>query len=115
MPRPRLIAKRLAFVCAGALLLGYLCDSAYFRLRMIHPSPGSPLETFTAPRLYAIAQKGGKVDYEMDAQNPQQTITCAHSIFPQARYSPCWYIKPKSQQPIPMLIVPTLALSHGEK
>ena len=68
--------------------------------------PGGPLETFTVPRVYAIAEKSGKVEYELDAQNPEQTITCAHSLFPRARYSPCWYIKPRSQRPIPMAIFP---------
>ncbi|MDP9337425.1 MAG: hypothetical protein M3P45_01010 [Acidobacteriota bacterium] len=80
----------------------FLSDYAYFRLRMIHPTPADPLETVTAPRLYAIAEKGRKVAYELDAQNPEQTLVCAHSLFPHGGYSPCWYLIPKSQKPIPM-------------
>jgi hypothetical protein len=100
--RLRLFAKRALISLAFGLIVTYICDFVYFRIRMIHPQPANPLETFTAPRLYAIAVKGGKVDYELDEQNPQQTWACAHSWFPHAGYSPCWYIKPKSRQPIPM-------------
>jgi hypothetical protein len=102
MSRFHLFAKRALVGLVLGLMVTYACDFLYFRVRMIHPQPANPLETFTSPRLYAIAVKGGKVDYELDEQNPQQTWTCAHSLFPQAGYSPCWYIKPKSRQPIPM-------------
>ena len=100
--RLRLFAKRALISLAIGLVVAYVCDFVYLRIRMIHPGPSNPLETFTAPRLYAIGVKGGKVDYELDAQNPEQTWTCAHSWFPHSGYSPCWYIKRKSRQPIPM-------------
>jgi hypothetical protein len=100
--RLRLFAKWTLIFLASCLVVSYACDFIYFRIRTTHPQPSNPLETFTSPRLYAIAVKGGKVDYELDEQNPQQTWTCAHSLFPHGGYSPCWYIKPKSQQPIPM-------------
>jgi hypothetical protein len=101
-PRLRRFARQMSALLALALILTYASDFGYFRVRMIHPQPANPLETFKSPRLYAIAVKGGKVDYELDEQNPEQTWTCAHSWFPHAGYSPCWYIKPKSRQPIPM-------------
>jgi hypothetical protein len=100
--RLRLFAKRTLMSLAFGFIVTYASDFVYFRIRMIHPQSANPLETFTAPRLYAIAVKGGKVDYELDEQNPQQTWTCAHSLFPHAGYLPCWYVKPKSRQPIPM-------------
>jgi hypothetical protein len=102
MPGPRILAKRAAQILLVVLISSYVCDYAYFRVRMIHPQKASPLETFTAPRLYAIAEKGRKTAYELDAVNPEQTLVCAHSLFPHAGYSPCWYLIPKSQQPIPM-------------
>jgi hypothetical protein len=102
MLRPRLLARRSAQFLLLAFVVSFVCDYAYFRLRMIHPGPASPLETFTAPRLYAIAEKGRKVAYEMDALNPEQTLTCVHSLFPHGGYSPCWYLIPQSQKPIPM-------------
>jgi len=100
------LAKRLLLSAMFVLIATYVCDSLYFHWRMSGAKPGGPLETFTVPRVYAIAEKSGKVEYELDAQNPEQTITCAHSLFPRARYSPCWYIKPRSQRPIPMAIFP---------
>ena len=56
----------------SSALRNFVCDYAYFRLRMIHPRTTSPLETFTAPRLYAIAEKGRKTAYELDAVNPEE-------------------------------------------
>jgi hypothetical protein len=96
------ILKGVAIFAVAALVVAYVLDYAYFRVRMIHPKPAGPLETFTAPRLLAIAEKGGKVAYELDAQNPEQTLVCVHAWFPHGGYQPCWYLKPKSQQPIPM-------------
>jgi hypothetical protein len=52
--------------------------------------------------VFAIPEKNGKTEYEVDAQNPEQTITCVHSLFPHSGYSPCWYVKPRINQPIPM-------------
>ena len=101
-PRLRVFAKRALLGLVLGLMVTFVCDYVYFRIRMIHPQPSNPVETFTSPRLYAIAVKGGKVDYELDEQNPEQTWICVHSWFPHAGYSPCWYIKPKSRQPIPM-------------
>ena len=102
MAKVHLVARRIAQALLVILLVLFLCDYAYFRLRVIHPKPADPLETFTAPRLYAIAEKGRKTAYELDAQNPEETLVCAHSLFPHGGYSPCWYLIPKSQKPIPM-------------
>lgn len=98
----RRFAKQALFALLAAGAVIYVCDYLYFRVRLAHPRPADPLETFTAPRLYAIGEKGGKIDYEIDAQNPEQIFVCAHSWFPHAGHAPCWYIKKKSQQPIPM-------------
>lgn len=94
--------KRTLMALVVVLLLAYIGDSAWFRVRMIHPKQADPLESFTGPRLLAIPEKGNKTDYEIDQQNPEQTVTCAHSWFPQAGYRPCWYVKPRLNQPIPM-------------
>src|ERR1700742_3421702 len=96
----RKILKRVAVGIVALAAFAYTVDFAYFHLRMMHPKAAVPLETFTAPRLLAIGEKGNKVDYEIDAQNPEQTFTCAHSLFPQGGHQPCWYLKPQSQKPI---------------
>lgn len=99
---PKKFIIRVLLSLGAALLLAYVGDSMWFRVRMIHPKPADPLESFTGPRLLAIPEKGGKTSYEIDQQNPVQTTTCAHSWFPHGGYSPCWYVKPRVNQPIPM-------------
>lgn len=81
MSRVRRIINRILVGAAVALLITYIADYAYFRLRSWHPKPADPLETLTVPRLFAIAEKGGKVDYQIDALNPEQTFTCVQSWF----------------------------------
>jgi len=101
IPAQRL-AKRILIVLLAALGLAYLGDLLWFRARLLHPKPVDPLESFTGPRVLAIPQKGGKTSYEIDQQNPVQTTTCARSLFPHSGFSPCWYVKPRLNQPIPM-------------
>jgi hypothetical protein len=103
---PRTIVKRAAIGAALALVFLYLGDALWVRLRMIHPKPGEPFESVTAPRVLAIPQKSGKTEYELDAQNPEQTLVCVHSLFPHDGRSPCWYLKPRIIQPVPMLVPP---------
>ena len=97
-----ILAKRILSVALIILTAVYCGDYLWFRVRMLHPKPGNPLETLTAARVLAIPEKGNKTSYEIDQQNPEQTVTCVHSLFPHFGYSPCWYIKPRINQPIPM-------------
>ena len=99
---PGTLIKRILLALVVVLVIAYTCDTLWFRVRMIHPKPADPLESFTGPRLLAIPEKGGKTSYEIDQQQPEQTVTCAHSWFPHAAYRPCWYVKPRLNQPIPM-------------
>jgi hypothetical protein len=96
------ILQRLSLGAAVAVLVTYGGDFVYLRVRMRHPTPTDPFETLTAPRLLAIPEKGNKTEYEIDVDNPAQTVTCAHSLFPQAGYAPCWQVKRALHQPIPM-------------
>jgi hypothetical protein len=50
----------------------------------------------------AISEKGNKTDYQIDAENPTQTITCVHALFPHDGYSTCWQVQRTLHQPIPM-------------
>jgi hypothetical protein len=96
------LLQRISFAIAVAVLVTYAADFAYVRVRMRHPTPTDPFETLTAPRLLAIPEKGNKTEYQIDVDNPTQTITCVHAIFPQAGHSPCWQIQRTLHQPIPM-------------
>jgi hypothetical protein len=102
MASSRVILKRFILSVAGCVAIVYAADFFYFRLRMFHPKPGNPFETLKTLRVLAIPEKNGKTEYEVDAQNPEQTVTCVHSLFPHYGYSPCWYVKPRINQPIPM-------------
>jgi hypothetical protein len=99
---PRILAKRALVATFIALAVLYLGDFASLRIRMLHPKPADPFESMTTLRVLAIPEKNGKTSYEIDQQNPQQTITCVHSLFPHSGNSPCWYVKPRINQPIPM-------------
>ena len=86
----------------AVLVVLYVGDYLYLRIRMRHPKPADPFETLKSLRILAIPEKNGKTEYEVDSLNPEQTVTCVHSLFPHFGYSPCWYIKPRINQPIPM-------------
>ena len=100
-PAP-ILAKRFLISVALVLALLYGTDYLYLRVRLLHPKPADPFETLKTLRVLAIPEKNGKTEYEVDSQNPEQTVTCVHSLFPHYGYSPCWYVKPRLNQPIPM-------------
>jgi hypothetical protein len=100
-PAP-ILAKRFLISVALVLALLYGTDYLYLRVRMLHPKPTDPFDSLKALRVLAIPGKNGKTEYEVDAQNPEQTVTCVHSLFPHYGYWPCWYVKPRLNQPIPM-------------
>jgi hypothetical protein len=102
MPALSRILQRLSLGAAVAVLVAYGADFVSVRVRVRHPTTVDPFETLTAPRLLAIPEKGNKTEYEIDVDNPVQTVTCVHSLFPQAGYSPCWQVKRALHQPIPM-------------
>jgi hypothetical protein len=99
---PRILAKRVLIGIVLALAVVYLGDYLSVRIRMLHPKPADPFESITILRVLAIPEKNGKTSYEIDQQNPEQTIICVHALFPHSGYSPCWYVKPRINQPIPM-------------
>jgi hypothetical protein len=102
MTRSFILAKRVLIGAALALGFTYGGDYLYVRARMVHPTPTVPFESLKTLRVLAIPEKNGKTEYEVDAQNPEQTVTCVHSLFPHSGFSPCWYVKPRINQPIPM-------------
>jgi hypothetical protein len=75
------------------------------RVRMAFPKLGPALDSVRMERLYAIALKNGRTEYELDAQQPEVTVTCVRALFPHLGYSPCWYLRRNSQKPIPMVIL----------
>jgi hypothetical protein len=106
LPPIRTIAKRILLALLLVVALVYACDFASVRLRMMHAKPGDPFETITSLRILAIGEKGGKTEYDVDPVQPQQTGVCVHALFPHNGDLPCWYLKKKFAQPIPMVIFP---------
>jgi hypothetical protein len=80
----------------------YAGDYLVLRIRMLHGTPSSPFETMTRTRVLAIPQKNGKYDYEIDQVQPLEVLTCVHALFPHYGDQPCWYLKPRLNQPIPV-------------
>jgi hypothetical protein len=97
-----ILAKRVLISFLVVLVLLYGGDYLYVRVRMLHPKPADPFESIKSLRVLAIPEKNGKTEFEVDAQNSEQTVTCVHSLFPHMGYSPCWYLQPRINQPIPM-------------
>jgi hypothetical protein len=99
---PGVFAKRILIAVLAALALVFCGDYLFIRVRMLHPKSTDPFESLKTLRVLAIPEKNGKTEYEVDSQNPEQTVTCVHAIFPHSGYSPYWYVKPRINQPIPM-------------
>jgi hypothetical protein len=100
----RKLVQRILLAVVSSAALVYIGDFASVRVRMLHPKPGSPFETVTALRILAIGEKGNKTEYSVDPVQPQQTAECVHALFPHNGDPPCWYLKRKFAQPIPMTI-----------
>ena len=102
----RRLAERILIGIALAVALVYVGDSISVGMRMRRATASDPYETVTALRILAIADKGNKTEYTIDQVQPQQTAECVHALFPHNGDLPCWYLKRKFAQPIPMTIVP---------
>ena len=95
--------KRALVVFVAMAALVYAGDYAALRLRIAFPRLGPAFDSMQMERLYAIALKNGKTEYQLDAQQPEVTLTCVRALFPHLGYSPCWYLRHNSQKPIPMV------------
>jgi hypothetical protein len=80
----RLLMLAVAVSAAGL----YGGDALWFRQRLDHATPGSPLDEVTY--YVATALKNGKLEFFYDQP---QTEICGHAIFPHGGYPPCWYAK----------------------
>ena len=87
-------------------VLLYCGDYDFLRLRIAYPKLGKGLDSVQMERLYAIPLKSGKLEYDFDPRQPDQTVPCSRSLFPHMGYQPCWYLKRQSDKPILMAIIP---------
>jgi hypothetical protein len=96
------IAVRAPAALLLLALVVYTADYVVLRVRMRQATPTMPFEMMTRARLLAIQEKGGKTDYQLDEVQPTETLTCVHALFPHYGDQPCWYMKPRLNQPIPI-------------
>jgi predicted Zn-dependent protease len=102
MPAPRTVLKHVTASLLFALALVYLLDWAVVSVRALHPTATSPYETMTVPRILAIPENNGKTEYQIDQLHPEESVTCVHALFPHSGHGPCWYVRRKISQPVPM-------------
>ena len=104
MPPVRTLVKYVVIALVAAAAIIYAYDFASVQMRAKHPTAADPYETITALRILAVGEKGNKTEYDVDPVQPQQTGVCVHSLFPHNGDMPCWYLKKKFAEPIPMTI-----------
>jgi hypothetical protein len=98
--------KRAAVGIVVVVVAAFILDYVVLRAKIMFPKLGAATGTVQMTRLYAIAQKNGRVEYELDANQPEVTMPCVHSIFPHMGNSPCWYLQQNATKPIPVAILP---------
>jgi hypothetical protein len=95
-------ARRVLLAVLALFVLTYIADFAWYQLRLIMPKLGASTGSVHRIRLLAISSKGNKVDYEIDANKPEEDVPCSRSIFPQGGNPSCWYMVRHAKDPIPM-------------
>jgi hypothetical protein len=90
-----------AIVIFCALFIG---DELSFLYKTHTSNPAGAFGSVDIQRVLAIELKGGKVEYTLDRQQPEQIVKCVHSVFPHAGVNPCWYLLRQNRQAIPLLI-----------
>ena len=97
------IAKKTLVALAAALVIVYLADYAWVRIRMRRPTANDPFQVMTIQGVMEIPHKDGRD--EIVLEDPR-TQTCVHSLFPQQGYSPCWYVARENGKAVQMTIIP---------
>jgi hypothetical protein len=99
--RKQIAGRVVAFLLLLTAFL-YFADYIVLRICMRHATASYPFESLTRARLLAIPMKNGTTTFEIDEVNPTEVVTCVHAIFPRSGASPCWYLKPRLNRPIPI-------------
>ena len=93
------ILKRILVLAILLSVVLYLGDYLILRYRIWRNH--NPYGTVTVEILYAISQKStpgtNKTEYQSGGFQNQ---TCVNSLFPHFGYSPCWYLRHRTQKTI---------------
>jgi len=98
----RHILRRIFLAALALFLLVYLGDFLWFQLRMHYPAAGPTTSSIHRIRLLAIPLKNNKVEYQIDAQKPEEDLPCVRTLFSHAGIRPCWYVTRHAKDPIAM-------------
>jgi hypothetical protein len=96
------LVRSILIALVSLFFLIYTADFFWFHIRLLYPKAGHATATVHRSRMLAIPQKNGKVDYEMDANKPEEDVTCSRSLFPHSNQNPCWYVTRHANDPIAM-------------
>jgi hypothetical protein len=96
------IARRIFFAALALFLLVYLGDFLWFQFRVHYPAAGPTTSSVHRIRLLAIQLKNNRVEYQIDAQKPEEDLPCTRSLFSHAGIRPCWYVTRHAKDPITM-------------
>jgi hypothetical protein len=108
MSRLSNIFKRTIIGILVVVVVAFVLDYLVLRAKILIPKLGAATGTVKMTRLYAIPQKNGRVEYELDANQPEVMMPCVHSLFPHMGNNPCWYLQQNATKPIPVVILPAL-------
>lgn len=101
--RPTTVIQRFVLLLVALCVVVYLGDFLWFQYQK-HFSSSSVFGAVRMERMYAIPQKNGRVEFQFDAQAPEENVRCVHSLFPHTGLDPCWYLRRNAQKVIPMSI-----------
>jgi hypothetical protein len=100
--RPKFTPRRVFPAMLALVVVVYMLDLGWYECRVLVPKLGAAKGSVHRVRLLAIQAKANKVEYQVDSVRPEEDLPCAHSLFPQGRTPPCWYVSKHANDPIPM-------------
>jgi len=74
------IAKRALVAAVALAAIVYGVDYGALRLRAAYPRFGGAYDSVHMTRLLAIPLKSGRTEYELDARQPEVTVTCVRTL-----------------------------------
>jgi hypothetical protein len=100
-PGARLIL-RIAASLTLLFFISYAVDLTWYHARLAVPRLGLADSSVHRVRLLAIPDKGNKIEYQIDAVQPEEDVPCPRTLFPHADRNPCWYVSRHAKDPIAM-------------
>jgi len=100
-PGARLIFRVVASLTLLFFII-YAVDLTWYHARLAIPRLGVANSSVHRVRLLAIPDKGNKTEYQIDAVQPEEDVSCSRTLFPHRVLNPCWYVSRHAKDPIAM-------------